>query len=182
MKTHLYYNQIIERKLSREGSATEWMWELTSSQFNGWKRKGAVERMIAREKRKNTRRRVEMKKKNFVSMVLGTVGGILFAIGMCMCLLPEWGALTQGVIIAAVGIVVLLAMLLVRRKMEGKPAVKLNGRAVITMLIGVVGALAFGVGMCMSMVWGMMIPGILVGIFGIVILLCLIPRIKGLEQ
>ena len=120
-----------------------------------------------------------MKKKNFVSMVLGTVGGILFAIGMCMCLLPEWGAFTQGVIIAAVGIVVLLAMLLVRRKMEGKPAVKLNGRAVITMLIGVVGALAFGVGMCMSMVWGMMIPGILVGI---VILLCLIPRIKGLEQ
>ena len=101
-----------------------------------------------------------MKKKNFVSMVLGTVGGILFAIGMCMCLLPEWGAFTQGVIIAAVGIVVLLAMLLVRRKMEGKPAVKLNGRAVITMLIGVVGALAFGVGMCMSMVWGMMIPGI----------------------
>ena len=75
-----------------------------------------------------------MKKKNFVSMVLGTVGGILFAIGMCMCLLPEWGAFTQGVIIAAVGIVVLLAMLLVRRKMEGKPAVKLNGRAVITML------------------------------------------------
>ncbi len=62
-----------------------------------------------------------MKKKNFVSMVLGTVGGILFAIGMCMCLLPEWGAFTQGVIIAAVGIVVLLAMLLVRRKMEGKP-------------------------------------------------------------
>ena len=56
----------------------------------------------------------------------------------------------------------------------------MNGRAVITMLIGVVGALAFG--MCMSMVWGMMIPGILVGIFGIVILLCLIPRIKGLEQ
>ena len=72
-----------------------------------------------------------MKKKNFVSMVLGTVGGILFAIGMCMCLLPEWGAFTQGVIIAAVGIVVLLAMLLVRRKMEGKPAVKLNGRALI---------------------------------------------------
>ena len=25
-----------------------------------------------------------MKKKNFVSMIMGTVGGILFAIGMCM--------------------------------------------------------------------------------------------------
>lgn len=30
-----------------------------------------------------------MKKKNFVSMIMGTIGGILFAIGMCMCLLPE---------------------------------------------------------------------------------------------
>lgn len=34
-----------------------------------------------------------MKKKNFVSMIMGTVGGILFAIGMCMCLLPQWNAL-----------------------------------------------------------------------------------------
>lgn len=29
-----------------------------------------------------------MKKKNFVSLVMGTVGGILFALGMCMCMLP----------------------------------------------------------------------------------------------
>lgn len=123
-----------------------------------------------------------MKRKNFVSMIMGTTGGILFAIGMCMCLLPEWHAFTQGVIIAAVGAAVLLAMLLVRRKMEGKPAVKLDGRALVTVFIGVVGALALGVGMCMSMIWSMMIPGIIVGILGIIILLCLIPRVKGLEQ
>lgn len=49
-----------------------------------------------------------MKKKNFVSLLFGTVGGILFALGMCMCLLPEWGAFTPGVVIAAVGAVVLL--------------------------------------------------------------------------
>lgn len=30
-----------------------------------------------------------MKKENFVSMVIGAAGGILFAIGMCMCLLTE---------------------------------------------------------------------------------------------
>ena len=52
-----------------------------------------------------------MRKKNFVSMILGTVGGILFALGMCMCLIPEWGAFTQGVVIAAVGLVVLLILL-----------------------------------------------------------------------
>lgn len=122
-----------------------------------------------------------MQKKNFVSMLLGTVGGILFAIGMCMCLLPEWGVFTQGIIIGAVGAVVLLAMLIVRRKMEGKPAVRLNGKAVGSVLLGVFGALVLGVGMCMVMIWSMMIPGILVGIVGIILLLCLIPLVKGLK-
>ena len=68
-----------------------------------------------------------MKKENFVTLILSTIGGILFAIGMCMCLLPEWNAFTQGVVIAAMGVVVLLAMLIVRRKMAGKPAIKISG-------------------------------------------------------
>ncbi len=120
-------------------------------------------------------------KENFVSLILGTIGGILFAIGMCMCLLPEWGAFTQGVVIAVIGAVVLLILLLVRRKMEGKPAIHLSGKAVGSVLLGVVGALALGIGMCMVMVWNIMIPGILVGIIGIVLLLCLIPLVKGLK-
>ena len=94
-----------------------------------------------------------MKKKNFVSLLFGTVGGILFALGMCMCLLPEWGAFTPGVVIAAVGAVVLLVLLLVRRKMAGKPAVHISGKAVGAVLLGIVGALVLGVGMCMAMVW-----------------------------
>ena len=122
-----------------------------------------------------------MKKENFVSLILGTVGGILFAIGMCMCLLPEWNAFTQGVVVAAIGAVVLIVMLLVRRKMEGKPAIELNGKAIGTVALGIIGALVLGVGMCMVMVWEMMIPGILVGIVGIVLLLCLIPLVKGLK-
>lgn len=122
-----------------------------------------------------------MKKKNFVSMIMGTVGGILFAIGMCMCLIPQWNAFNQGIVMGAAGAVILLAMLIVRRRMEGKPAVKLNGKAVGTILFGIVGALALGVGMCMVMVWNMLIQGILVGLVGIVLLLCLIPIVKGLE-
>ena len=122
-----------------------------------------------------------MKKKNFVSMIMGTVGGILFAIGMCMCLLPQWNAFNQGIVMGAAGAVILLAMLIVRRRMEGKPAVKLNGKAVGTILFGIVVALALGVGMCMVMVWNMLIQGILVGLVGIVLLLCLIPIVKGLE-
>ena len=98
-----------------------------------------------------------------------------------MGLLPEWGALKQGVVIGVIGVVVLLAMVLVRRKMDGKPAIVFNGKAIGITLFGIVGAIVFGVGMCMVMIWEMLVPGIIVGIVGIVLLLCLIPVVKGLK-
>lgn len=122
-----------------------------------------------------------MKKKDFVTLIMSTVGGILFALGMCMALLPEWGAMTQGIVIGAVGAVILLAMLIVRRKMDGKPSFVFNGKAIGLTLLGVAGAIILGIGMCMTMVWGMMVPGIVIGIVGIVALLCLIPAVKGLK-
>jgi len=33
-----------------------------------------------------------MKKQTFISILVGVVGGLLFSLGMCMCLLPEWNA------------------------------------------------------------------------------------------
>ena len=122
-----------------------------------------------------------MRKKDFVTLIMSTIGGILFALGMCMALLPEWGAMTQGIVMGAVGLVVLLSMLLVRRKMDGKPAIVFNGKAIATTLFGVLAAVVFGIGMCMTMVRNMMVPGIIVGIVGIVLLLCLIPICKGLK-
>lgn len=122
-----------------------------------------------------------MKKKDFVTLIMSTVGGILFALGMCMALLPEWNSMLQGIVIGVVGAVVLLAMVLVRRKMDGKPAIVFNGKTIATTLLGIVGAIVFGIGMCMTMIWNMMITGIIVGIVGIVLLLCLIPVIKGLK-
>lgn len=122
-----------------------------------------------------------MKKKDFVTLIFSTVGGILFSLGMCMALLPEWGAMTQGIVIGAAGLAVLLVMILVRRKMDGKPMIVFNGKAIAATLFGVLSAVVLGVGMCMTMVWNMMIPGIVVGIVGIVMLLCLIPICKGLK-
>ena len=122
-----------------------------------------------------------MKKSTFVAMILGTIGGILFALGMCMALIPEWNAFQPGVIMGAVGVVVLFIMVLVWRKMENKHPIKLSGKTIGATLIGIVGALLLGVGMCLSMVWGNMVVGIIVGIVGIVVLLCLIPFIKGLK-
>ena len=122
-----------------------------------------------------------MKKKDFVTLILSTVGGILFALGMCMALLPEWNAFTPGVVVGAVGAVILLVMVMVRRKMSGKPDIVFNGRAIAITLLGVAGAIILGVGMCMTMIWDMMVAGIVVGIVGIIALLCLIPAIKGLK-
>lgn len=122
-----------------------------------------------------------MKKSTFVSMILGTIGGILFALGMCMALIPEWNAFRPGVIMGVLGIAVLLIMILVWRKMENKEPIKLSGKTIGATLIGIIGALLLGVGMCLTMVWSHMIAGIAIGIVGIVVILCLIPFIRGLK-
>lgn len=122
-----------------------------------------------------------MKKSTFVAMILGTIGGILFALGMCMGLVEEWNARNEGIIMGVIGLVVLLVMAAVWRKMENKQPIKLSGKTIGATLIGIVGALLLGVGMCLTMVWSNMIVGIIVGIVGIVVLLCLIPFIKGLK-
>ena len=122
-----------------------------------------------------------MKKSSFVAMILGTIGGILFALGMCMALIPEWNAFRPGVIMGVVGAVVLLIMVLVWRKMENKEPIHVSGKTIGTVLLGIAGALLLGVGMCLTMVWGRMIVGTLVGIVGIVLLLCLIPMVKGIK-
>lgn len=101
-------------------------------------------------------------------------GGILFALGMCMAMFPEWAAFIHGIVTGCIGPVILPVILMVRRNMEGKPViVKLGGKTV--------GTVALGAGMCMVMVWSMMIPGTIVGLAGIVLLLFLIPLVKGIK-
>ena len=46
-----------------------------------------------------------MKKSNFVAMVLGTVSVVLFALGMCMAIIPEWNAFEPGIIFGCLGLV-----------------------------------------------------------------------------
>lgn len=123
-----------------------------------------------------------MKKSSFVALILGTIGGVLFALGMCMALLPEWGLGTQGVVCGVIGLAVLLAALLVWRRMEHKAPIKLSGKTILAVFVGVLGALLLGVGMCMSMVFEQMILGIVVGVVGIVALLMLIPLLRGIHD
>lgn len=122
-----------------------------------------------------------MKKNQFVALIVGVVGGLLFSVGMCMCLLTEWNAFNEGVVAAAIGAVILLALAVVSYIRSGKPRKAINWKIVGKVTYGTISALVLGAGMCMIMVWNMMLWGILVGIVGIVMLLCLIPMCIGLK-
>ncbi len=122
-----------------------------------------------------------MKKSSFIALILGTVSGVLFALGMCMALLPEWNAFTEGIIFGSAGLVFGLITVLVWCKLEKKTLPKMNGKNVLRTIYAVFAALVFGVGMCMCLVWQQIIWGTLIGLVGIVMLLALIPMIKGIK-
>ena len=122
-----------------------------------------------------------MKKNQFIALIVGTVGGLLFSIGLCMCLLPEWNAFNEGVVLIAIGAVILAALAIVSYIRSGKPRKPINWKAVGKVAYGTLSALVLGAGMCLIMVWNLMLPGIVVGIVGIVMLLCLIPMCIGLK-
>ena len=58
----------------------------------------------------------------------------------------------------------------------------MNWKLISKIVFGVVGALVLGVGMAMIMVWDLLAWGIVVGIVGIVMLLCLIPMFLGFKK
>ena len=114
-------------------------------------------------------------------MLSGTLGGLLFALGMCMTLIKEWNTFAPGLVFGILGIIVLVITLLVWRKMEGKPKMAVDQRTMGAILIGVIGAMLLGLGMSLVMVWGHFIIGIVLGIIGILILICMLPVLKGFK-
>ena len=122
-----------------------------------------------------------MKKSSFVAMLMGTVSVVLFALGMCMALIPEWGAFQRGIVSGCVGLLLGVITVIVWRKMEHKVPIRFSAKTVFAAVVGVVGALALGIGMCFFFFWNKMVIGIVLGLIGIAILLCLIPLTKGLQ-
>ena len=51
-----------------------------------------------------------MKKENFVTLVMSTIGGLIFALGMCMAMVWE-GLMIWGIIVGIVGIGLLLGLI-----------------------------------------------------------------------
>ena len=122
-----------------------------------------------------------MKKSSFVALVMGTVSGMLFALGMCMALLPEWNAFKEGIIFGSIGITIGIITLLLWCKIENKKLPKMSGKNILRVIYTVVSALVLGLGMCMCLVWQQIVWGTLIGMLGIIMLIALIPMIKGIK-
>ena len=111
-----------------------------------------------------------MEKKNTIRLALFTLSGLAFALGMSMCLIREWGMFIPGVVLAAIGAIVLIVLSGIRLK-------KKNMR---TIAMGVLGVLLLGIGMCMGTVYqNMIVFGIIIGAVGIFLLVMMIPLIKN---
>ena len=116
-----------------------------------------------------------MKKETLLEIILGTVGGLIFAIGMCMCLIPEWNLFIPGIVVSIIGIIILLCIIPIYRKEHPK---KVNNKKtdlglVLTWIIGIVGSLIMGYGMSKIMVDSPdkmdMIIGMITGVVGLLI-------------
>ena len=117
-----------------------------------------------------------MKKETLLEIILGTIGGLIFAIGMCMCLIPEWNMLKVGIVVGIIGFAILLGIIPVYRAAHPKKAKdpkQINWGIVLTWTIGVVGSLIMGFGMSKVMVGepstSDLIVGIITGVVGLII-------------
>ncbi len=123
----------------------------------------------------------QMQKSSLVALIMGTVSGVLFALGMCMSLLPEWNAFKEGILFSTIGMILGIITLLVWCKMENKKLPKMSGKNILRTIYAILAALVLGVGMCMCLVWEQIVWGTLIGLLGIIMLIALIPMIKGIK-
>ena len=129
-----------------------------------------------------------MKKDTLIEIILGTIGGLIFAIGMCMGLIEEWNMLVPGIIVGLIGLIMLLAIIPVYRKNHPKKVQKteINKGLVVAVLVAIMGALIMGFGMSKIMVGDPnkveMIIGIIVGVIGLIICVLDFPIYAYLKQ
>ena len=115
-----------------------------------------------------------MKKETLLEIILGTIGGLVLSIGMCMCLVAEWNMLVPGAVVAVIGFIILLCIIPVYRKDHPrKPHGPINWGIVLTFVVGIVGSLIMGFGMSKILVGEPsqtdMIVGMITGVVGLVI-------------
>ena len=117
-----------------------------------------------------------MKKETLLEIILGTIGGLIFAIGMCMGLITEWDMLGTGIVVGIIGFIILLCIIPVHRKTHPrkiKEKKEVDWGLVATWVIGVIGSLVMGFGMSKIMVGDAskvdMIIGLITGVVGLIV-------------
>lgn len=116
-----------------------------------------------------------MKKETLLEIIIGTIGGIVFALGMCMCLIPEWNLFNVGIVVTIIGFIILLCIIPIYRSSHPKKkrTEKVNYGIIATWIIGVIGALVMGFGMSKVMTDNStqtdMIIGLITGIVGLIV-------------
>lgn len=116
-----------------------------------------------------------MKKETLLEIVIGTIGGLTFALGMCMTLIPEWNMLKEGIIVGIIGFIILLCIIPIYRKSH--PKVKTRKQTdwgiIATWITGIIGSLIMGYGMSRVMIDNStksdMIIGLITGIIGLLV-------------
>lgn len=116
-----------------------------------------------------------MKKETLTEILLGTSGGIIFAIGMCMCLIPEWNLFKVGCIVALIGFIILLCIIPIYRSNHPKKSKteSINWSIIFAWIIGIIAILIMGFGMSKVMVDNPsnsdMLIGIITSIIGLMV-------------
>lgn len=116
-----------------------------------------------------------MKKDTLLEIILGTVGGLVFAIGMCMGLIKEWDLLIPGIVTGVIGFIILLSIIPIYRKSHPRVQKERNidWGLVLTFVVGIVGSLVMGFGMSMIMVGepskSDLIIGMITGVIGLLV-------------
>lgn len=95
-----------------------------------------------------------MKKETLLEIILGTIGGIIFAIGISMCLIPKWNLLIEGCIVSIIGFIILLGIIpIYRSKHPKKVRIKsINLKKTLAWIIGIITVLVMGYGMSRIMI------------------------------
>ena len=115
-----------------------------------------------------------MSKNSLLMIVIGTIGGLVFSLGMCLCLINEWNLLRTGIIVAVVGGLILLLLIPVYRKDHPrKEKLKISFSTILPWIAGIAGALVMGYGMSRVMVENLtansLVMGLILGIVGLIV-------------
>jgi len=114
-----------------------------------------------------------MKKNTLITIILGTIGGLITLIGMCMCLVEEWNLLKPGIVTGVIGLLILFCIYPIYRKNHPKEKKEVNGSLIVAIVIGILGSLVMGFGMSKCLIpdqeQTQMILGLVFGIAGLLI-------------